>query len=200
MNELLKQCAVCQEPFQPHLQLVGRRKYCSPRCRSNKPRPPRPETAHFNLDRLMKHVVPVPESGCWLWDGYWSTKGYGITTLKNNPYYAHRVMYESLRGPVPKDMELDHLCRVKCCVNPDHLEIVTGAENMRRGFSPSGINRRKTHCLRGHLLSGDNLYGNRGRDCRECNKIRLRAKKLRKLATLDATTPAGQRLTPDEAT
>lgn len=176
MNELLKQCAVCQEPFQPHLQLVGRRKYCSPRCRSNKPRPPRPETAHFNLDRLMKHVVPVPESGCWLWDGYWSTKGYGITTLKNNPYYAHRVMYESLRGPVPKDMELDHLCRVKCCVNPDHLEAVTSRENTLRGTAPSAMHARQTHCIHGHPLAADNMayweVGTRKRHCKECNKLR----------------------------
>jgi hypothetical protein len=64
---------------------------------------------------------------------------------------VHRVVFEALLGAIPPQLEIDHLCFTRCCVNPDHLEAVTGRENRRRAGA------RRTHCLRGHELSIDNL-------------------------------------------
>ena len=72
-----------------------------------------------------------PNSGCWLWAGADNGVGYG----KYRGKYAHRVAYEAARGAIPEGMFLDHLCRVRCCVNPDHLEPVTNVENIRRGMA-----------------------------------------------------------------
>lgn len=87
---------------------------------------------------------------------------------------AHRLAYEELRGPIPSGLELDHKCRVRGCVNPWHLEPVTTAENIRRGIGRPAENARKAVCLRGHPLSGDNLYrspsGLGGRRCRSCRR------------------------------
>jgi hypothetical protein len=69
--------------------------------------------------------------GCWLWRGRIAPNGYGTIGKE----YAHRVAYERARGPIPAGMELDHLCRVKACVNPDHLEVVTKSENAKRGLT-----------------------------------------------------------------
>lgn len=78
------------------------------------------------LDHLVRFTIA--ESGCWLWIGPLNNKGYGTFNRK----YAHRVFYEQYKGPIPNDLELDHLCRNTACVNPDHLEPVTHAINLRR--------------------------------------------------------------------
>ncbi len=75
-------------------------------------------------------IMPEPNSGCWFWLGALS-RGYG--SLKNAR--AHRVAYEMTIGPIPEGLVIDHLCRVTSCVNPDHLEAVTQAENVRRGLT-----------------------------------------------------------------
>jgi hypothetical protein len=99
---------------------------------------------------------------CWEWtasitdDGYGRFKGHG--TMVN----AHRFAWELLVGPVPAGMVLDHLCRNRKCVNPDHMEPVTPKENTRRGFLLFMQKRQQTHCVHGHPLSGSNL----GRDWR----------------------------------
>jgi hypothetical protein len=69
---------------------------------------------------------------CWEWDDAISVKGYGRCIIERRSAQAHRVVYEMMRGPVPDGLELDHLCCVRHCVNPDHLEPVTHAENLRR--------------------------------------------------------------------
>jgi len=100
-------------------------------------------TCPKGLDRYK--VVP---DGCWLWQGPLSPNGYGRTSK----WYAHRAMYEILMGPIPPRLVIDHLCRVRRCVNPDHMEVVTRGENVLRGETVSARAARQTHCKRGHLL------------------------------------------------
>ncbi|HET6911263.1 MAG TPA: HNH endonuclease signature motif containing protein [Mycobacteriales bacterium] len=115
---------------------------------------------------------------CWLWTGTLTTpgdRGYGQVRLNGQFPLVHRVAYEMLVGPIPEGMQIDHLCRVRRCVNPAHLEPVTNRENTARGTSLNGINARKTHCKRGHKLSGDNLRwdnGGKSRRCLQCERDR----------------------------
>lgn len=117
-------------------------------------------------------------NGCWLWIGRLDTKGYGLWDPRwRRPKSAHITAYEWTRGPVPAGLELDHLCRVPACVNPDHLEPVTKLVNIRRGVSPSAINARKTHCRRGHPFDRANTIpyvdskGREHRRCRNCEAL-----------------------------
>ena len=93
---------------------------------------------------------------CWLWTGRLHD-GYGYISVGPRQRRAHRLVYELLVGPVPPDLDLDHLCRIRRCVNPDHLEPVTRRENLRR--SPL-IYRRPagTHCRNGHQRTPENAY------------------------------------------
>lgn len=136
--------------------------------------------AHPKLRNLMRHVSFDDASGCWNWTGQKSPKGYAVTHFKGiSTTRAHRVFYMLLVGEVPKGFELDHLCRNRSCVNPDHLEVVTTKVNVLRGIGPTAINARKTHCIRGHPLSGDNLYTRRSgkRQCRICIRQQRKPRK-----------------------
>lgn len=134
------------------------------------PRGPIPRPA---LERFMEKVSPEPNTGCWLWTAAIGSKnGYARmalgSRLNGTATYglAHRFAYETFIGIIPDDLELDHLCRVRSCVNPWHLEPVTRLENIMRGARKNAI----THCPQGHPYSGDNLRirptGNRA--CRTC--------------------------------
>ena len=120
---------------------------------------------------------------CWIWDGAKVKGGYGQCWFGNQTQYAHRVSYEIAVGPIPAGLEVDHLCRNPSCVNPDHLEPVTPVVNFERSSCPPSMNAKKTHCLRGHELAGENLkrYSDGRRECRICalNNQRARAKRLR---------------------
>lgn len=123
--------------------------------------------------KLLTKIRLAP-SGCWLWTGATYPAGYGKTGVDGRTLLAHRVSYELFVGPIPEGLQLDHLCRVRNCVNPAHLEPVTAAENTLRGNGPAAVNARKSSCVRGHPLSGNNLYVcPRGR--RECRKCRAAA-------------------------
>ena len=124
------------------------------------------------IDRFWSRVEKT--DSCWLWKAALQSAGYGVMRIncKNgNPgemVYAHRFSYELLKGPIKGGLEIDHLCRVRNCVNPDHLEPVTGTENWRRGFSASANNARKESCIYGHPFSGDNLYLRPDTGTRQC--------------------------------
>lgn len=125
------------------------------------------------LERFEEKYIPVTESGCWLWIAYIDQSprgGYGRFALNGRAERAHRVAYELYREKIPKGMTLDHLCRVRSCVNPDHLEIVSMNENRSRGISPSANYARRMYCNAGHSLVGNNAYmrPDGGRRCRKC--------------------------------
>lgn len=125
-------------------------------------------------DRFWNKVMPEPNSGCWLWDGC-TTVGYGRIYMDGKLALAHRVSYEAHKGPIPDGLQVDHLCRVKSCVNPDHLEAVTAKENMSRvPTSAATLKRDQTHCIHGHKYTQANTYRRPDgrRMCRECNRIR----------------------------
>jgi hypothetical protein len=117
-------------------------------------------TSEFIIKRLMRHVSPEPNSGCWLWTGRVNNKGYAMVHIRSvdpNPIIAHRLMYTLTLGPILEGLTLDHLCRVRCCVNPQHLEPVTHAENVRRGEAGKQ-QRERTHCTSGHEYTPENTH------------------------------------------
>jgi hypothetical protein len=117
-------------------------------------------------------------SGCWIWKAARTGAGYGSFRLDGRMQTAHRVAYEQVKGPIPEGMVLDHLCRNRACVNPDHLEVVSVGENTRRGDAGGAAQRRRTHCPKDHPYVGENLRVSNGRrHCRTCNRERMRARR-----------------------
>jgi hypothetical protein len=131
-----------------------------------------------DIEAKIKRYTVIDGNGCWLWQRCLSVGGYARVGGGRN---LHRLSYEIFVGPIPDGLHIDHLCRVKTCVNPAHLEPVTRHENLLRSFSASGINHRKTHCLRGHDLSDAYICkttrGRYQRTCKECIKIRAKRRK-----------------------
>lgn len=111
---------------------------------------------------------------CWIWTGGIHKKtGYGNFWLNGTTWLAHRYAYAALVGEIPDGWTVDHLCRVRHCVNPAHLEAVSFAENNRRSDSASARNMRKTHCPQGHPYIEGNIYAKRGRRyCATCHGLR----------------------------
>lgn len=129
--------------------------------------------------RLQERSAIEPNTGCIIWLGA-ERRGYGriwCSDERRNKS-AHRVAYELLRGPVPDGHEIDHVCRTRLCVNPEHLEVVTGAENIRRGLPFRTYVR--TECPNGHPY-GNTPAGARGtRRCGVCYRAMIERKRLRR--------------------
>ncbi len=123
------------------------------------------------LERFWAKVDKTAENGCWNWTAGKIPQGYGQFNLTHKTACkAHRFAYIALVGPIPDGLVLDHLCRNRACVNPDHLEPVTQGTNARRGDA-GAHNASKTHCPAGHPYSDANTeHARRGRRCRTCRE------------------------------
>lgn len=130
------------------------------------------------LQRFNKYTRKT--RGCWHWKGHLGAGGYGGFRFRGGTWKAHRASYTMFVGEIPSGLELDHLCRVRSCVNPRHLEAVTKRENMLRGESPPAKNARKKKCFCGNKYS----MTRKGRKCLRCtrehNRIDVRNHRLNK--------------------
>lgn len=143
-------------------------RFCSVRC-SLLARPKTPL-----LTRALSKIEYMTD-GCWRWTDCLHYSGYGRITVDGKVRYAHRVVYELLIGPIPDDLELDHLCRNRACVNPQHLEPVPHRENVIRGVHPLAQIHRSGYCKNGHPINvetrhvfADGSFGS----CKLCRKER----------------------------
>lgn len=127
--------------------------------------------SHFN-ERLLSNIR-VLDNGCWQWVGRKNLRGYGMIPHKGRTRPAHRAVYEFFNHcVVPKHLQMDHLCRVPSCVNPDHLEPVTPRENTLRGNTAARFNAEKLTCHRGHEFTSENTTVKNGhRICKACRRI-----------------------------
>ena len=128
------------------------------------------------MTRLQPYIIIKVEpktSGCWIWTGSKNRRGYGVLHagwLGCSSLGAHRAAYEAFREPIPSGLEIDHLCRNKSCVNPDHLETVTRSENVRRAV-PFRKYTLRGLCRKGHPLDGSRTREVGGRYCKTCNRL-----------------------------
>lgn len=136
---MLRICARCSAPFMAESSAVrvGKARFCSAEC-ANQSKPRRSLATRF-----AEKWVPEPNSGCWLWLGAITpSTGYGAIGLGGRAdgiASAHRLSYQLYRGVIPMDRQIDHLCRNRACVNPDHLEPVTRRVNWERGMHPKAV-------------------------------------------------------------
>lgn len=148
------------------------------------------------VSRFVKKYEVNDFSGCWDWLAGKTQDGYGTFFNGKKTQRAHRFSYEYYNGDIPEGLEIDHICRNRGCVNPNHLEVVTRSVNMLRGDGPeisrqkmfklhekyggrppiAVINENKTHCIHGHEFTEENTYyrPTGGRLCKACNRIRMK--------------------------
>jgi hypothetical protein len=134
-------------------------------------------------EKLLGKRLIDDETGCWLWTGKTNGRGYGVTShgTPRTDVYVHRLAYETWVEPIPDGLHVDHLCSVRNCLNPEHLEAVSVAENNRRSRRPGSHKRRTapTECRRGHPYDERNTYWTASgtRKCRTCHAIQERRRR-----------------------
>ncbi len=110
------------------------------------------------MSQLMKISVYAADGECWLWESGIDHEGYARMFVDGKTRRVHRLSYEALIGPIPPGLVIDHICRVRNCVNPAHLRAVTNRENILCGAGLSAQNATKTHCAQGHEFTAENTY------------------------------------------
>jgi hypothetical protein len=135
------------------------------------------EPGENHIKRFIGHTVR-DENGCWNWQRFRDRDGYGKFQYRGVGWRAPRWIYEALRGRIPDGHHLDHLCRNRGCVNPDHLEPVLPRENWRRGEAHTLALADATHCVNGHEFTPENTHistrrsgpgaGSERRSCKTC--------------------------------
>ncbi|HEY6021612.1 MAG TPA: HNH endonuclease signature motif containing protein [Candidatus Paceibacterota bacterium] len=130
--------------------------------------------------RFWAYVDKRSPEECWPWLASTSDAGYGAFSVGKRYINAHRFAYESIIGPIPDGLTLDHRCRNRACVNPAHLEPVSRGENTLRGKTITAANRAKTHCPKGHEYTPENTYNwSNRRVCKTCHKAKTAAQRVR---------------------
>lgn len=160
-------------------------RYCSPKCARKQQVP----VVKSPYERIWKHVRKT--DGCWLWEGSRQSNGYGhMNCGSGRTRPAHVIAYESIKGPVPEGLVLDHLCRTPLCVNPSHLEAVTQKENVLRSHMPNILLHHQGVCKRGHKVCEENTYfyirgPRQGRVayCRVCEREKKRLQESAKVTS-----------------
>lgn len=161
-----------------------------------------PETSiseHQTLNPLYLRFFEKVEKGdkCWIWKGAVDAHGYGSFVIEGLTKKSHRVSYEMSKGEIPEGLVIDHICKNKLCVNPEHLRAISRVENVMIGDGPTAKNARKTHCNRNHPLSGSNLYTYKGkRYCKACRSSPQLA--LGKVGASESLTPIPSETLPNE--
>ena len=124
----------------------------------------------------LAYYSEASETGCRIWTGGTYSNGYGQMNVNGKSRLVHRLAYEIANGVIPEGLEIDHLCRVRACIDAEHMEAVTPLKNMERAFSPSMVASHANLCFRGHVLSPENTIKvtERKRTCRICTNDRKR--------------------------
>ena len=117
-------------------------------------------------------------NGCWKWQSTIATTGYAVTCFNGKARLVHRLSYKEFRGPINSKLQIDHICRVRDCVSPFHLRLITLKENVLCGVGITAVNKTKTFCCNGHEFTKENTYRKPNTNHRNCRKC-LRATRLR---------------------
>jgi hypothetical protein len=185
-------CLMCGSTFQAERTRVrqGYAKYCGLECARLALRDQNARRQRTAQERLAAWSMPEPNSGCELWFGSLSNTGYGLLKHvgpEKRTVLAHRASYEVAVGPIPDGYEIDHLCRVRSCINPRHLEAVPHRVNVLRGRAPTVVAARTGCCTRGHALTSENAIVRKdgSRECRICRYAAARKRYAQRRAGAD---------------